>query len=106
MAYKELIIAVAILLVIILIPTVYLPLTTQSLSDEEVQTIATNFVETNTPNTMVVETTITERSDDVWKITVTYKQGEGANCKIGKCYWEGPASQFCRSESNQTLRPC
>ncbi len=108
MAYKLLGAAVLALLVVILLPTF---LTTResprtSLSDEDAGQIAENYVETNIENSTALSSVITSRQNGLWRITVTYKHGQGENCKIGKCYWEGPASQFCRIESNQSLRPC
>ncbi|MBI4406472.1 hypothetical protein HY571_01005 [Candidatus Micrarchaeota archaeon] len=108
MAYKLLGAAVLALLIVILLPSL---LTTQentqtSLSDADVQQIAENYVETNIDNSTALNSIITSRQNGLWRITVTYEQVVGENCKIGKCHWEGPASQFCRIESNRSLGEC
>lgn len=108
MTYKLVLAAVALILIVVLLPT-YLQQqsgTIQDLTDNEVKRIAENYVSTTLPNVTVTGTTITSNQSGVWKITINYEQRTAGTCKVGKCYWEGPASMFCRVESNQSLGNC
>ncbi len=108
MKYLPVVIAMLVILGIVLVPRFYAPLEQNPivLSDTYVTTLAQRYVETSVENARVTNAQITEKNGDKWKITVTYQQGTGANCKLNKCYWEGPAAMYCRSESNQTLGIC
>ena len=100
-------IAALALIVLMLLPSI---LTQKSnaaaLNNSDVEKIARTYVETNFNNTVVTNTQVTETGNGVWSITVTYQQGTGRNCKVGKCHWQGPASQYCRIESSQSLGQC
>ncbi len=107
MKYSIIIIAAILLLLVVFAPQLIpkkaeLPV----LSDADVLKIAENYVTTSIQSSRVTSSTITSKADGNWKITVDYQQGTGANCKVGKCYWEGPAAMFCRQESNTTLGTC
>ncbi len=107
MAYKALIVAIVVLLVVILAASL-LPsqLPNSELTENDVKQIAENYVATRIADALPITSQVTGRDGSKWMVTVNYQQGEGAACKVGKCYWEGPASQFCRVESNQTLGAC
>lgn len=107
MNYQALAIAVLALVIVVLLPSV---LTGKqgaaALTDSDVDKIARNYVETSFNDTVVTATQLTDKANGVWQITVTYQQGAGSRCKVGKCYWQGPASMYCRVESSQTLGQC
>ena len=107
MKYSIILIAAILLLLVVFAPQL-IPKKAESpvLSDADVLKIATNYVATSIENSVVINSIITSKTDGKWKITVDYQQGTGANCKVGKCYWEGPAAMFCRPESNMTLGTC
>ncbi|MDP3742073.1 MAG: hypothetical protein Q8R15_02035, partial [Candidatus Micrarchaeota archaeon] len=106
MTYKLILAAVALILIVILLPT-YLSqqgTSVQGLTEQEVIRTAENYVSTTLPNVTVTGASVTNNQSGVWKVTINYEQRTvGQQCKVGKCYWEGPASMFCRIESNQTL---
>ena len=110
MEYRTIAIAVLALIVIILLPNLFSTQTSQTsnatFTDQDVVKIAANYVETNFNNTIVTATQLNGKVNGVWSITVTYQQGTGSNCKVGKCYWQGPAGMFCRVESSQSLGTC
>ncbi len=113
MKYKLILAAVALILLVVLLPA-YLSQqsgTSPALNDDAVKRLAQNYVETTLPNVTVTGASITSKpaSDNnstVWKVTINYEQRNGRMCKVGKCYWEGPASMFCRIESSQSLGQC
>ncbi len=109
MKYGLILAAVGLILLVVLLP-VYSPqqaLNAQNLTNQEVTRIAGNYVSTTLPNITVTGATVTSNQSNVWKVTINYEQRlAGETCKVGKCYWEGPASMFCRIESNQTLGQC
>ncbi|MFH1247101.1 MAG: hypothetical protein V1644_01850 [Candidatus Micrarchaeota archaeon] len=109
MKYKYLVIAVVLIMAVVLLPN-YLPQTastTPTLSENEVVKIAENYVKTTLENVTITKSTVSNKTNDIWKITIYYEQRlKNEACKVGKCYWEGPASMFCRVESNQTLGLC
>ncbi len=107
MRYLVVVIAIAALLAVVLLPKLSpLPNPGPLLTDADVMQIAENYVETNVQGVKVVNSSITSRENGKWGITIVYEEGTEANCKVGKCYWEGPASMFCRPESNQSLGQC
>ncbi len=106
MQYVEILVAIAVLLLVILVPTLIPPSNQPLLTDVDVAKIAENYVETTIQGAVVTGSSITGKTDAKWKITVNYQTGSGSKCKVGKCYWEGPASMYCRPESNQTLGQC
>ncbi len=106
MKYWQIIVAVGILALVILIPTLKPVNTSSTLTNRDVVDIAKNYVETNIKDSKVTNYTITSYKDGVWKILLTYEEGRGSSCKIGRCAWEGPASMYCRPETNQSLGTC
>ncbi|MFH0714114.1 MAG: hypothetical protein V1722_05780 [Candidatus Micrarchaeota archaeon] len=108
MRYWFVIVAIIVLLAVIVLPRYLVPVQTPSttLSESEVVQIAQNYVETQFPNSQITSALVTSNENSKWKITVTYQQGTGVNCKVGKCYWEGPEGMYCRPESNTTLGTC
>ena len=115
MKYVVVLLAIVALLVIITLPNlsnlsnsggVVASNSTNDISADEVAKTAANFVETTMQSTHVTNTSITSHEGNAWKITVNYQQGTGANCKVGRCYWEGPAAMFCRPETTQSLGKC
>ncbi len=107
MKYSIILVAAILLLLVVFAPQL-IPKKAESpvLSDADVLKIAENYVATSIQSSRVTSSTIISKADGKWKITVDYQQGIGANCKVGKCYWEGPAAMFCRQESNATLGTC
>ncbi len=107
MEYKEVIIAILVLIAVVILLR-FNPPQQQTLSEGEVVGIAENFITTNYPQSTVLSTNVTyhNATNGQYKITIRYKQMATEGCKISQCYWEGPASPYCRQESNLSLGSC
>ena len=107
MEYLEVIAAIVILVAVIVFAS-FNPPTSQPLADADAISISQNYIATNYPGSTVLNTAITERNltSQHWKITINYKQQTAQGCTLARCYWEGPASQYCRQESNLSLGNC
>lgn len=101
-------IAIVILLLVLSVPLLF-SLSQQdksALTQEDVEKIASNYIAATYPSSTITSLKITEKQEDSYKITIEYNQGAGLACKRFKCYWEGPASQYCRQDSPNGLGPC
>lgn len=106
---KPLAIATIILLIVLSIPLVLTALNPPkpvSLSQTDVERIATNYIAATYPGSTITNLAITSHEGDAYKITIEYNQGTGNTCKRYKCYYEGPASQYCRQDSPNGLGAC
>ena len=106
---KSLATATVILLIVLSIPLVLTALNPPSqlvLTQADVEKIAANYITATYPGSTITNLAVTEKTGDTYKITVDYNQGTGATCKRYKCYWEGPAAQYCRQDSPNGLGKC
>ena len=109
MALKPIAIAVVVLLAVLSIPLILSflsPSVPAKLSQGEVEKIASNYIAANYPGSTVTSMKVTAVENDQYKITIEYNQQTGNTCTRYKCYWEGPASQYCRQDSPAGLGKC
>lgn len=106
---KPLAIATVILLIVLSIPlvfTLFNPPKLVTLTQSDVEKIASNYIAATYPGSTITKLYVTEKVENTYKITIEYNQNTGNACKKYKCYYEGPASQFCRQDSPNGLGPC
>lgn len=106
---KPLAIAAIVLLVVLSIPLVLTALNPPkppALTQGDVEKIAINYIAATYPGSSITSMKLTQREGDTYKFTIEYNQNTQGTCKRYKCYWQGPASQYCRQDSPNGLGPC